>query len=289
MNHLDLTISIASYNTSDLLYRCLKSIYKNTRNVNFEIIVVDNASGDGTKKMIKEKFKKVKLIENKKNLFFTTANNQALKLAHGRYFLILNSDTYFFDNSIKKMVEKMDKNSAIGAVGGTEVYENGEIILTGSEWSSPLIDFYELSFVGKRFRNKKLVNRFKMSRKSRLSDFDVDMTSDAFLMVRTNILKEINGYDSKLFLYYTENDLCLRIKRKGFRILHMGEAKAFHTVSGSVKKIGWKKLDIYYHDLLHYYKKNGHPVTGTMLYLLLKMEKNILKIARPNMFSKSKF
>lgn len=288
MSKTDLTISITSFNTCELLARCLNSIYKNTRNVNFEIIVVDNASTDGTRKMIKEKFKKVKLIENKKNLFYTVANNQALKIASGRYFLILNSDAYFSDNSIKKMVEKMDKNSTIGAVGGTEVYENGEIVLTGSEFSTPLIDFYELSFVGKRFKNKKMINRFKMSRKSRLSDFDVDMTSDAFLMIRTKVLKEIGGYDSNLFLYYTENDLCLRIKKKGFRVLHMGEAKVVHTVSASVKKIGWKKLDIYYHDLLHYYKKNGHPITGTMLYLLLKIEKNILKIARPDMFSKSK-
>lgn len=285
MNNLDLTISIASYNTSDLLTRCLNSIYKNTRNVNLEVIVVDNASSDGTKKMIKENFKKVKLIENKKNLFFTVANNQALKLAKGRYFLILNSDTYFVDNSIRKMIEKMDKNSRIGAVGGTEVYENGEIILTGSKFSSPLIDFYELSFIGKRFKNKKIINRFKMNRISRLSDFDVDMTSDAFLMVRTNILKELGGYDPKLLLYYTENDLCLRIKKKGFRILHMSEARVVHTVSASVKKIGWKKLDIYYHDLLHYYKKNGRPITGTMLYALLKMEKSVLKILRPDMFS----
>lgn len=282
---LDLTISVASFNTRELLARCLKSIYKNTKNIKFEIIVVDNASYDGSQRMVKEDFKKVKLLENKKNLFFTKAHNIALALAEGRYFLILNSDVYFLDNSLKKMVDKLDSDSRIGAIGGTETYENGKIISTGSKESTPLLDFYELSLIGKRIRNKKKINRYRMIRENRLHNFEVDTTSDAFLMVRTKMLKEIGGYDENLLLYYTENDLCLKIKNKGFKIIHMGSVRVVHTVSASVKKIGWKKLDIYYQDLLHYYKKNGYGFSGLLLYSLLRLEKNILKIIRPNMFS----
>ncbi len=281
---IDVTISIVSYNTCELLKRCLDSIYKHTKNVAFEIIVVDNASSDGSVKMVKSNFKQIKLIENKKNLFFTKAHNEVLSKASGRYFLILNSDTYFTDNSVKKMVDRLDKESSIGAIGGLEIYEEGKIISTGSKFTTPLIDFYELSILGKRLKNKKLINKYKYIRQNRLFDFDVDVTSDAFLMVRTKILREIGGYDSKFLLYYTENDLCLRIKKKGYRILHLGNAKVIHTVSASVKKLGWKKLDIYYNDLLYYYKKNGSGTLGFLLFLLLKVEKNILKIVRPEMF-----
>src|ERR1700756_4722394 len=102
--------------------------------------------------MLEKDYKKnnIKFIKNNTNLFFTKANNQAFKKALGKYILILNSDTYFIDNSIKKMKDFLDSYPKVGAIEGIEMYENKTIIETGSRRASPLIDFYELSLLGKR-------------------------------------------------------------------------------------------------------------------------------------------
>src|SRR3972149_5493828 len=107
---MDVTISIVSYNTKDLLERCLRSIFRYTKGISFEVIVIDNASSDGPGEMVEQKFKKVRLIKNESNKYYTGANNQALKKARGKYFLILNADTYFVDNSIKKIFDYMGEN-----------------------------------------------------------------------------------------------------------------------------------------------------------------------------------
>lgn len=279
---MEVTISIVSYNTRNLLIRCLKSILKQTSGVKFEIIVVDNASADSTAEMIKKDFKNVRLIKNKANKYYTGANNQALKIAKGKYFLILNADTYFIDNSIKKIVDYMEHNNNVGAVEGLEIYEDGKLVPNGSRFSTPLLDFYELSFIGKRFRNRKLIDEYRIASKTRDETFDIDVGCDAFLCVRTDILRKIGGYNTSLLLYYTENDLCLRIKNLGFDIVHMGSAKVIHEVSASARKIGWKKFDIYYQDLLKYYTKHGFKISGSLLFSLLKFEEVLLKLFKPN-------
>jgi len=277
---MDLTISIVSYNSKDLLRECISSIYKYFKSISFEIIVVDNGSKDRTSEMIIKEFPKVKLIRNKANLFFTKANNQALKIARGRYLLILNQDTYFTDNSFKKTIDYMDQNRDVAVCEGLEIYEDGKIVPTGSKFSTPLIDFYELSLFGKKISNKKLIKEYRISNRSRKSVFEVDVACDAFLCVRKEILDKIKGYDETFLLFYTENDLCLRIKKLGFKIIHYGPSKVIHRVSSSTELLGWKKQDIYYRDLLHYYQKNKFSIQGYLLYSLLKAEEIILKILK---------
>src|SRR3989344_8158848 len=123
MKKINVTISIASYNTIKELKKCIESIYEHTKGITFEIIVVDNASTDGTPSMIEKNFPKLILLKNKENKFYGGANNQALSIAQGKYFLILNADTHFKDDSIKKMASYMDRNKEVGAVEGLEIYE----------------------------------------------------------------------------------------------------------------------------------------------------------------------
>lgn len=273
---MDVTISIVSYNTKDLLRRCIKSIYQYTKDISFEVIIVDNASKDGTVEMLRKEFPKIDLIVNQENDFFSKANNQALKIAKGKYFLILNSDTYFVDNSIRKMFDYLEKNSQVGACEGLEIYENKKIVPTGSMQSTPLIDFYELSIFGKRIKDKKIINEYRLIKKDRRTTFEIEIGCDAFLMVRADLMQKIQGYDEKLYLYYTENDLCLRIKNSGYKIVHFGDAKVIHTVSASAAVLGSRKTAIYYRDLFNFYKKNQSIFFGTILYVLLKIERIFL-------------
>lgn len=275
---MDVTIVIVSYNTKDLLKRCLASIYKHIKSITVEVIVVDNASTDGTVSLVQKEFPKTIVIANKHNNFFAKANNQAFLKAKGKYILILNADTYFVDNAVGKMISYMEKHPKAGACEGLELYENGDVVPTGSQFSTPLIDFYELSLFGKWIKNKATIDAYRYAGKDRRKDFAIDVGCDAFLMVRKEILDSIAGYDETFFLYYTENDLCLRIKEKGYGVMHMGSAKVIHTVSASVAKIGWKKAELYYHDLRCYYQKHGYYFFGFLLFILLKSESFLLQI-----------
>lgn len=273
---MTVTVSIVSYNTKDLIKRCITSIFKKTKGITIEVIVVDNASSDGTPEEIERSFPQVNVIKNKKNAFFARANNQALKKAKGKYFLVLNADTYFTDNSIYTMVEYLKKNKKVGAVEGLEIDQFGKEVPTGSKFSTPLIDFYELSLIGKRLKKYFLKTDFRYSGVSRKETFPVDVGCDAFLMVRTDLMKKIKGYDNKFDLFYTENDICLRIKKLGYEVTHLGSAKVIHHVSSSISKIGWRKMDIYYRDLYHYYKKHFTPHSALILFSLLKSEQYLL-------------
>ncbi len=274
---VDVSIIIVSFNTRKLLEKCLNSITRFTKGISIEIIVVDNNSSDGSSDLVKKKFGRVRLVENKDNKFFTGANNQGAKIAKSKYLLFFAPDAHLVDNSIKKMYEYLESHESVGACEGLELYENGKVVPTGSKETSPLIDFFELSIVGSKIKNKKLINDFRIRNKKRDQDFEVEVGCDAFLMVRAELFRKIKMYDTHMKLYYTENDLCHKIKSEGFSIVHLGSAKIIHAVSVSTNALGWKKNDIYYDDLREYYKKNGQGFFGNLLYLNLKIEKWLLQ------------
>jgi len=275
---LDLTISIVSFNTKDLLRKCLKSIFSKIEGVSFEIFVIDNNSQDDSVQMVKKEFPQVNLIANKTNNFYTKANNQSLAKAKGKYFLILNSDTYFLENCLKKMVDYLENNPKVGAIEGLQVYPTGKPVITGTSDPTPLLSFYCLSWFGKTIANKKKVNSYKYSRKDRKETWEAEVICHAFMMARTDLLKKIGGYDENLLLYFTENDLCKRIRNEGYKLVHFGEAKVGHNVNASTQKVSRKEINkIYLQDLLKYYFKWGKKLSGLLLFLDLKIEYWILE------------
>lgn len=271
-----LTISIVSYNTKDLLRRCLASINKFTKNLNFEIIVVDNASTDGSAQMVTKDFPSVKLIRNRTNRWYTGANNQALRLAQGKYFLILNSDTYLKSNAFKKLVDCLNHHPSVGAVEPLQRYEDGQIALTGSQHNRIGSDLIALTGLHRLIK-------LKAQSKNRKLTYPTEVISDGAMLVRTRLFREIGGYDPRFKLYYTENDLCLRIQAKKFTTVHLGSAQLSHTVSASTNKSGWKTISqIYSRDALAYYLKYGSPISAWFLFLCLQFN-NLLILIKQNL------
>ena len=275
----NLSISIVSYNTKDLLSRCLRSIYQHTRGIKFEVIVVDNASSDGTVPALRQKFTKVKLIRNRINLFYTGANNQALKMARGKYFLILNSDMWLKENSFSKMLSYLDNHPQVGAIEPLQLYEDGRMAPTGSRHNTPLIDFFELTWLGRRLAPPYLLRRFRLATRNRRRTWPAEVICDAALMTRTDLVRQLEGYDTNFKLYYTENDLCRRIQQAGFHTIHFAGARLYHRVSASTGKVGWPTISrIYAQDALAYYRKWSHPVFAWALYLSLKLNNLVILI-----------
>lgn len=272
----DLTISIVSFNTNKLLSRCLQSIYKFTKNLNFEVIVIDNASVDGSAAMVAKNFPQAKLIGNRRNNFYTKANNQALSLAKGKYFLILNSDTFLKSNAFKKLVAYLKKHPRVGAVEPLQRYEDGRIALTGSPHNRFWPDLVALTGLHRFIKLKTRPQDRKLT-------YPVEVISDGAMLIRTGLFKKINGYDENFKLYYTENDLCQRIQAQKFTTVHLGKAQLFHTVSASTNKAGWKTISkIYAHDALTYYLKYGSKISAWALFLALKLN-NLLILLKQNL------
>lgn len=271
---LDLTISIVSYNTSDFLRRCLESIYRNTDAIEFEVIVVDNASRDGSPEMVRRRFPQVNLIANQDNRFFTSAHNQALTMARGRYFLILNSDTEIPEATLAQLATFLDDNPAVGATGCREVDPRGATQRTGSTFSSPWIEILERTALSTVYRLRQPLWRYRMVEWDRLSSRDVDVLTDCFLMVRRDLLEQLEGYDERFLLYYTENDLCLRIWGAGDRVHFRADCHYIHHGHRSTVQLG-KIGDnrIYEQDMVTYYRKHfGYVQTMLMLVAFKAVE-----------------
>jgi len=266
-----LTISIISYNTKLLLKRCLKSIYQFTKGISFEVIVVDNASSDGSAQMVAKSFPQVKLIQNQVNRFYTGANNQALRVAQGKLFLILNSDIFLKDNALKKMVDYLTKHPRVAAVEPLQRYEDGRIAPTGSRHNSLWLDITQLTLLHRLIKPKKLAD-YQMKKFDRTKTWPAEIICDAAMLLPTSLLKKIGGYDEALKLYYTENDLCHRIQKQGLTTVHLGKAVVWHTVSASTQKAGWKKISpIYSQDARIYYRKYHSVFSGWLISLIMKL------------------
>ena len=206
----DLSIIIVNANNQRLLKECLQSIDKNTHKISFEIIISDNASTDGSQEMVKDDFPQVKLIENKENLGFAKANNQALKIYQGRYALLLNNDTLVKDSALDKMVEFMDQNQETGACGPKLLNTDGSTQHQGGL----------------------LAKRFWKAKDPRPVDFIIG----AALLVRKEVIDKVGMMDENLFFYNEDLDWCLRIRKAGWKIFFLPQAEIIHYGGQSSKK-----------------------------------------------------
>lgn len=262
----DLSIIILSYNTKELTLNCINSAIRNVRDVDYEIIVVDNASSDGSLSALEElsrKLKKfgnkvstkkpvsprelfvpeLKLIKNKNNLGFSKANNQGIKIAEGRYILFLNSDTIFKDSFLREMIDWMDENPKIGIASCALENTDGSMQGTGGyfpylwrvfAWMFFLDDLPVVDRVIKPFHPMHTQSAFYKGEKFYGKERELDWVTGAFLMVKGKVIEEIGPFDENFFMYTEDVDFCYRAKSKGWkvyynprwRIVHFGGASS---------------------------------------------------------------
>ena len=258
-----LSISLINYNNMELLKKCLISIYKNIRKIKFEVLLVDNASKDGSVKMVQQLFPKVKLIKNKKNLIFTKAHNQNLSKIRGKYFLVLNEDIQIFKHSIEEIISFLESNPKTGLASCAQIDETGKIDKTCSRLPHPLLEFFEYTFTGKVLRKilnfKKIergIKKYRYFAWNRKSIRQVEVLPGSFLLGKTELLKKVGLFDENLLLFYEEPDLCQRARKKGYLSFHLGKVKVMHLKSRAIAKLPiFTRYRIAEHDLLNYYKK----------------------------------
>lgn len=255
---LDVSIIIVNWNTCDMLRNCLRSIYEQIGTVSFEVIVIDNASKDGSSKMVKDNYAQVILIENLENRGFAAANNQGIEIAKGRYILLLNSDTIVCDAAIEKTINYADLHLNV-AVVGCQVLQNEDTVQMTC-FCFPNITNIILSTLGlsKLFKYNRFLGREWMLWWQRDSEREVDVVSGMFMLVRRKAIEEIGLLDESYFVYCEETDWCYRFAKAGWKIIFWPGARIIHLDGGgkSINQVAAKMFVQHHKSMLIFVKKN---------------------------------
>lgn len=241
---MDVSIIIVNYNTKELLTNCLHSIYENTKDIEFEIIVSDNGSTDGSIEMIYKQFPNVIVIENGENLGFGKANNNAIKIAKGKYIFFLNSDTVLFNNSVKIFFDYWENNkdkNKIGALGANLLDEENKTTYSYGTFPSYGLSIKQLltqgigNFILSIFFIFKIeVPKIFFTKKSLCYFFgNVDYITGADLFILNN---DDAKFDESFFLYFEETDLQKRLAKKSKERIIIEGPLIQHLCGGSIKE-----------------------------------------------------
>lgn len=264
---IDVSIIIVNYNTRQMTAECINSVFEKTSGIEFEVILVDNASTDGSKEHF-EKDIRIKYIYSEENLGFGRANNLGFKQATGRNVLCLNPDTILQNNAIKILSDFLDTNDNAGGCGGCLLNRKNEPSNSYLKYA-PGIKLEIINLI-KSVSFNRLYNDIQ-SCKSK-SIMEVDSIIGADLMIKKSILNKVLGFCSDYFMFLEETDLCFRIKKEGYSLFYVPTARIVHLEGQSFvdpSKINYKKLIFYEEGRRMYYKKNISYLNAKLSYLLI--------------------
>ncbi len=268
---MDVSFIIVNWNTKKLLEQAIASIYKFATGITYEIIVIDNNSEDGSPAMVKKKFPKVKLIQNRENLGFAKANNQGIKKALGEFIFLFNSDAYLIDDSIGKLIQRARQLPSLGAIAPLILNEDRSIQQSVGYNPDLLRIILWMSFIDDLpfgdFLKPYHVDHDRFYKK----EHQVDWLTGAALMVPKKVIAKVGSLDPNIFMYGEDVDWCLRIKLAGFNIYFSPLAKLVHIGRGSAGKVSKNAILGEYKGIIYIYKKHKSEFSLQILRLLLKI------------------
>lgn len=253
---VDLAIVIVSYNTRDMLRDCLRSIGPALDGLSAQVFVVDNNSSDGSPQMVAEEYPSVDLTVNATNAGFAAANNQALARATARYVLLLNPDTEAEPGSLRTMVEFLDAHPEAGACGPMLLNTDGSLQKSGARFPTLWSEFAGHAGIWRlapRWHDLKL----RWGRDDFTHVAEVDHVSGACLMVRSDVMARVGPLDERFFMFYEEVEWCLRIKRAGWKVYYVPDARVTHHWMGSVRHASKAMTAQLFRSQLLYHTKRG--------------------------------
>lgn len=257
MSVVDLSIITVPWNVKDLVRKNFRAIYKNTRNITFEVISVDNDSKDGTTDMVRSEFPDVKAIFNDYNAGFAKANNQGIKISKGRYVLLLNPDMQVKEGTLENMVKWMDAHPEAGVAGCKLVKPDGSIVSHVRRYPQ-LLDqiaiILKLPHIFPGIINKYMYRDF---------DYDkeqvVDSIRGSFFMIRREVLDKLGGLDERYFLWFEEVDFCRQTARAGWKVMYTPAVECIDHVGKSFAQVPTGKLQSIFQDSMLKYFKRWQP------------------------------
>lgn len=233
----DVSVVVVSFNTRDLLRDCLRTLEERAGSVSYELIVVDNASRDGSADMVEAEFPHATLLRSDVNLGFAGANNRGFEMARGRYIVLLNSDAFVEPGALELSVAKMDADPRVGLASGRLVGRDGAWQPSARMFPSVTNDLLTLSGLGDKYPHSRFFGRMDRTWADPMEAAEVDWVPGAYSIIRRGALEEIGFFDQRFFLYYEEVDLCLRIKEAGYQLWYWPDIVVVHIGGESARTV----------------------------------------------------
>lgn len=254
-----LSIGIVTFQTREFLRECLISIHQfNISKGECEITVVDNASTDGTVEMIKGGFPQVCVIENLKNRGFSASMNQALRIAHGRFLLLLNPDTLVFPDSLDQLIHFMEQHPEVGICGPKVLNPDGTLqkpCRRGESRPWAVISYF--TGLSRLFPKSKLFGEYLLSYLDEDETHEVAGVSGSCMLIRREVIDQIGLLDERFFAYQEDADYCFRARQAGWKVFYVPTAKIIHYggVGGSHVQ-PYRSIIEWHRSYWLYYRKN---------------------------------
>lgn len=254
---MELSIIIVNYNVKHFIEQCLHSVLKAAKNIDHEVFVVDNNSVDGSTILIKEKFPTIKLIENKENVGFSKANNQAIKQASGKYILLLNPDTMVEEDTFIKCIHFMKETKDAGCVGVKMIDGKGDFLPESKRsLPTPFVAFSKIFGLSKLLPKSKIFGKYHLGYLDKNQNHPVDIISGAFMLIRKEALKKTGLLDEDFFMYGEDIDISFRLKREGYQNYYLADTTIIHYKGESTKKSSVNYVFIFYNAMIIFAKKH---------------------------------
>lgn len=247
---MKVSIILVNYNGLDVLPECLHSLKQFIPQQEHEIIIVDNASSDGSQEYIKSYFPEYILVQLPENRGFGSGNNAGARIARGEFLFFLNTDTVLTSNILPHLIELMITDQKIGIIGTKLLNPDGSFQISFAS---------KISFLGE-FKTMKMYKAAKKSQQLKLISekyqqiTEVDIVVGASFFMRANLFNQLGGFDEKFFMYFEESDLCQRTQNQGYKVIYTPQASLIHIRGHSVKKnanpmaVEYRRSQIYFYD-----------------------------------------
>ena len=280
---MDLSVVIVNYNVREFLNNALVSVFKALKGMKGEVIVVDNASDDGSCELVTRAFPRVRLISNKANVGFAKANNQALARAKGKYLMLLNPDTVVQEDTFRVLMNFFDANADVGMAGCKILNPDGTLQLPcRRSFPTPWVAFTKVSGLSSVFANTRLFGRYNLTYLNPDESYEVDAISGSCMMIRREVFKSIGGLDENFFMYGEDLDWCYRVQKAGWKVFYVADTKIIHYKGESTRRSDIDEVRIFYKAMRLFVEKHheGSFVFEWLLELAIDVRRLIASLMR---------
>lgn len=256
---IDLSIVIVSWNTKQILDDCLQSVYEQTKGIEYEVIVVDNDSKDGSADMVEEKYPEALLIRSPDNVGFAAGNNLGFEHVKGRHVLLLNSDTLVLDGALQKTLRYAETKVGYGVISCKMLNEDHSLQPNCSMLPSNINFLFQVLGLYKFFPSSRIFGRAEMTWWNYSDERDVEVLKGCFMLVSKDALDDVGGMDEDYFMYSEEVDWCKRFAQANWKLGYYPDAEVIHLGGSSAAKLGADRARIKDKSSLLYMKKHWSP------------------------------